>query len=116
MLQLAGLEACFSSFHLTGHPPSTHLASRLALPSGVPTTPSITASGGGLSSANITWSASPTTAYYLVELLYQGVVKKSARVDHRWAGCIRRVTGLRKAAGLCRSAACLGRAGNRNHI
>lgn len=77
-------QACCSSLHLACfHPP--HTVSHLALPAGVPATPEITASGGGLSSANVTWSASPTTAYYLVELLSQGVVKKSARVEHRCA-------------------------------
>lgn len=50
---------------------------------GVPTTPVVTASTGGQSSATITWDASATSAYYLVELLYQGTVKKSARVQHR---------------------------------
>ncbi len=69
-------------------------------PAGVPTTPTITASGGGLASANVTWSASPTSAYYLVELLYQGVVKKSARVEHRWAAATRRRLGTRQR--LCR--------------
>ena len=51
---------------------------------GVPETPTIDTSSGGLSSATITWSASPTTAYYMVELLDKGVVKKSARVKSRW--------------------------------
>ena len=54
---------------------------------GVPATPSNVAATGGLSSATITWDASATSAYYLVELLYQGTVKKSARVQHRCAVC-----------------------------
>ena len=64
-----------------------------SLLAGVPPTPSITASSGGQSSATITWSASPTTAYYLVELLSQGVVKKSARVEHRCAVAIEESPG-----------------------
>ncbi|PRW20918.1 fibronectin type III domain-containing [Chlorella sorokiniana] len=49
---------------------------------GIPATPGSVTPNGGLSSATIAWSASPTSAYYLVELLYQGVVKKSAQVEH----------------------------------
>lgn len=52
---------------------------------GVPATPNITSFGGGLASANLSWSASPTSAYYLVELLFGGEVKHAARVAHRWA-------------------------------
>lgn len=53
----------------------------------MPVTPVITASSGGLTTTSVTWSPSPTSAYYLVELLFGGVAKKSARVEHRWEGC-----------------------------
>lgn len=54
---------------------------------GVPATPAITASRGGATTASATWSASPTSAAYVVELLLAGVPKKSARVEHRWEAC-----------------------------
>ncbi|PRW20837.1 Ig-like domain repeat [Chlorella sorokiniana] len=49
---------------------------------GVPATPTGITADGGLSSATINWSASATSAYYLVELLAANVVKHSARVAH----------------------------------